>query len=280
MISAHVLTKAVGTVVIVILARILSPDAFGLVAVGIISVNLLKVFTEVGIKQSLIKESNENTKKFLNTAWTVELIRGILIFILVFISAPLIAKFFNQLDAIIIIRVLALVPLLNGLTNIKIIYLQKELEFNKLFIYEISSILGPLLISIPLAFILQNVWAIVFGAVASEIIRVAISYYLLSFIPKFELNTGYFKQMFSFGKWIYVSTIVSYFAMELDTYFAAKFFDARLLGIYVLAFSISTKPIIEVGKALTKVFFPAFAKMNNDMTELKKLFLNRVLFCI
>lgn len=273
MVASRILTKAVGIVATIILARILTPEAFGLVAVGLISVNILKVFTEVGIKQALIKETSENTETFLNTAWTVELIRGLLIFILVFFAAPFIASFFNQPEAIDIIRVLALVPLLNGITNIKIIYLQKELEFNKQFIYELSPIFGSLFISIPLAFILENVWAIVFGTIASEVLRVGLSYYLIWFLPKFELNLEYFKQMFGFGKWIFVSTIVSYFAMELDTYFAAKFFDARLLGIYTLAFTISTKPIIEVGKALTKVLFPAFAKMNNNLERIRAAYL-------
>lgn len=273
MVAARVLTKAIGVVVTIILARLLTPDAFGLVAVGLISVNILKVLTEVGIKQALIKETSENTEMFLNTAWTVELIRGLLIFVLVFITAPYITSFFNQPCATDIIRAMALVPLFNGLTNIKIIYLQKELEFNKYFFYEISPIFGSLFISVPLAFILQNVWAIVIGTVASELLRVFLSYYLIFFKPKLELNTGYFKQMFGFGKWIFVSTIVSYFAIELDTYFAAKVFDARLLGIYTLAFAISTNPIIEVGKALTKVFFPAFAKMNNDLERVRKAFL-------
>jgi len=272
MIVARVITKAAGVLATIILARLLSPEAFGLVAVGIISVNILTVFTEIGIKQALIKETSENTEKFLNTALTVELIRGLIIFVLVFIAAPYMVAFFNQPEAVNIVRVMALVPLFNGLTNIKIIYLQKELEFNKQFIYEISPLFGSLFVAVPLALILQNVWAIVIGTVASELLRVILSYYLIPYKPKLELNVGYFKQMFGFGKWIFASTIVTYFAMELDTYFAAKFLDARLLGIYTLAFIISTKPIIEVGKALTKVLFPAFAKINKDFERVRKAF--------
>lgn len=273
MILLRLVNRASSTVVSIILARILALEAFGLVAVGILAVSFLQVFSEVGIKQALIKENESDTEKMLDTAWTVEFFRGLLIFTLVFFSADLIAQFFEKPETINIIRFLGLLPFIKSISSIKIIYLQKELEFKKQFIYELSGIAGPLLIAIPLALILKNVWAIVFGTLASELIKMIVSYIVTPYKPKFAFNKSHFFQMFNFGKWILFGSIVSFFAMEMDTFVAAKVFDVRLLGIYTLAFTISNKPIVEIGKALGKVLFPAFAKIGYDKKRTKKAFL-------
>jgi len=267
------ISKASGTLVAIILARILTPEDFGLVAVGILAVSLLQVFSEVGIKQALIKESEVDTEKMLDTAWTIEFIRGLIILILVFLNAGFIAEFFNKSEAINVIRILAFLPLIKSISSIKIIYLQKELEFKKQFIYEIAGLAGPLLITIPLALILQNVWAIIIGTLSGEFIKMVASYFVMPYKPSLTFNKKYFFQMFRFGKWILLGSIVSYFAMELDTYVAAKFFDASLLGIYVLAFSLSNKPAVEISKVLGKILFPAFAKIGHDIERTKKAYL-------
>lgn len=272
MILLRILGKGTSVITSLILARLLTPEDFGLVAVGLIIVSLLKSFSDVGIKQALIVESQKNTDDFLDTAWSVEIIRGALIFIVVYFTAELITDFFNEPEAVNFVRVLGLGPLITSLASIRIIYLQKELEFKKQFIFEITNPVISFVISIILAFTLQNAWAIVLGNLCAAFGQSLISYYLMPFLPKFKFNFSYFRKMFSFGKWILLSSFLSYFAMELDTYIAAKAFDARLLGIYTLAFTIATKPTIEIGKALGKVLFPAFAKMAKDKLRLKKSF--------
>lgn len=273
MLLLRLLSRGSGTLVAIILARILTPEDFGLVAVGILAVSLFQVFSEVGIKQALIKESEVDTEKMLDTAWTIEFVRGLIIFILVFLNAGFMADFFNKSEATNVIRILGFLPLINSSTSIKIIYLQKELKFKKQFIYEITGIVGPLLITIPLAFILQNVWAIVIGTLSGEFIKMIASYFVMPYKPSLTFNTKHFSQMFRFGKWILLGGIVSYFAMELDTYVAAKVFNASLLGIYVLAFSLSNKPAVEISKVLGKILFPAFAKIGHDIERTKKAFL-------
>ncbi|KJR97813.1 MAG: hypothetical protein VR65_22590 [Desulfobulbaceae bacterium BRH_c16a] len=273
MLAARLICRGFGVLATIILARLLSPAEFGLVAVGMLSVSLLKVFTEVGILQALIKESSENTSKFLDTAWTVEALRGTVIFLLVFYSAPWIAAFFNAMEAVGVIRALAVVPFLHGLTSIRIIYLQKELNFRKQFFYEVSASLAPVLVSIPLAFLLKNVWAIVIGTISAEIVRLIVSYCLMPYIPRIRFDFSHFLRLFRFGKWIFLGSIISYFAMELDTFYAARLLDTKTLGIYVLAFGLTNTPVIEVAKSLGKVFFPAFAKISHDPARVRSAFI-------
>lgn len=273
MMAARLISRGVGIIATTILARLLSPNEFGLIAIGVLSVSLMQVFTEVGIQQALIKESDANTEKYLDTAWTVEVIRGVSICLLVYCAAPSIAIFFHESDAVSIIRTLAVIPLMNGLKSIKIIYLQKELIFRRQFIYEISGTLIPILVSIPLAILLKNVWAIVIGTIMVEVVKLIVSYCLAPYYPRVCFNVKDFLGLFGFGRWIFLGSIISYFAMELDTLFAARLLGTSTLGTYVLAFGLTNKPVIEVAKSLGKVFFPAFAKISHDPIRVKNAFI-------
>ena len=273
MFGARLLKNSSGLIVMLILANLLIPEDFGLIATGTIAISLIRIFTEVGFKESIIKETDEITTSILNTAWTVEFIRGLLIFGIVYLSAPIIAGFFNEPDSIPVIQVLAFSPLIHGFTSIKIVFLQKELDFKKQFLYETIGILSQFLVTVPLAFYLQNVWALVIGAIAGEFLKVVISYLLMPYMPKTELNFENFKKMFAFGKWYFLGVIVSYFGMELDTYIVAKYFDSQMLGIYVLAFTISNKPVVEISKSVSKVLFPAYAKLSKQPEKVRNAFI-------
>lgn len=272
MVILRLVNRASTTIVSIILARILAPEEFGLVAIGALSISLLQTLSEMGIKQALIVEGDVVNKSLLDSAWNIELMRGLLVSLLVFFSAQSVALFYEKPEAIDIIRCLGLIPLFRSVTSIRIIFLQKDLDFKKQFWYEISGLFGPIFISIPLAFIFQNAWAIVIGTVTADLIKVLLSYYVAPYKPKFYFKKSDFFKLFKFGKWIMAGSIISYFAMELDTYVAAKVFNTRLLGIYTLAFSVTNKPIIEIGKALNKVLFPTFSKMGGDIFRIRKAY--------
>jgi lipopolysaccharide exporter len=273
MILLRLLARSSTTIVSIILARLLAPADFGLIAVGLITISIIQVFSEVGFKQALVNETEVKIENMLDTVWTIEIMRGIIIFVVINIFANRAALFFNQPDAKVVIHALSVLPVLKSLTNIKIILFQKELDFKKQFIYEISGVVGPIFVSIPLAFILQNLWAIVLGQIFTNIFQLMVSYLMLPYYPKITLVKDHIARLFNFGKWIFVGSIISYIAMELDTIVAAMYFDAHMLGIYTLAFSISNKPIGEISKALSKVLFPTFSIIKNDLMRVKTAFL-------
>ena len=269
MVAARLINRGTRIVTTTILAHLLTPTEFGLIAVGLLAVAFVKIFGEFGIQQALIKESEENTSDFLNTAWITEATRGLLLSVIVYLSASLLSVFFSSPKSESVIRALAIIPLLNGLTSVRMVYLQKNLMFRKQFLYEISGIFAPLLVSIPLAILLKNVWALVIGSIATEILRLIISYCLMPYAPRISFNISYFMQMFSFGKWILLGGIVSYFSMQIDTIYVAKFLETNILGIYFVAFNLTNKPVIEFSKSLNKVFFPAFSRVSYDPIRVK-----------
>lgn len=264
--------RSVGLISAVILARILSPTDYGLVAVGLLCVSLFRIFTEVGIKPNLIQERDHNAD-LLSTAWTLEVTRGLVICVVIFFMAPIGADFFHQPAATPIIRAMSVIPLLSSIANIKIIYFQRELEFHKQFIYEFSGAVVGIITAVISALILRNAWALVFGQVAAELTLTILSYIFFPELPRITFERHSLRKLYTFGKWVFLGGIVSYFAMEGDKYFVGRLFGVELLGMYKMASMLTRIITDEFGKSITKVFFPAYSKISGDLYKLKSVFL-------
>jgi O-antigen/teichoic acid export membrane protein len=250
----------------IILARLLAPEDFGLLGIAMLSISTLETFSQTGFETVLIQK--KNVESYLDTAWTVSAIRGVLLG-----AAPMIAKFFSSPDAILVIRVLAISTLLSGSTNIGIIFFQKELEFNKQFLYEFSAILVDLTVSITLAFLLRNVWALVWGGLAAKFIRLLLSYILHDYRPRIKLQKEKFKKLYGFGKWIVGSTILVFLITQGDDIFVGKVLGVTALGLYQMAFLIANLPATEITKVITHITFPAYSKLQDDMPRLREGYL-------
>lgn len=256
----------------IILARILSPTDYGLVAVGLLCVSLFQIFTEVGIKPNLIQERDHNAD-LLSTAWTLEVTRGLVICVVIFFMAPTGADFFHQPAATPIIRAMSVIPLLSSIANIKIIYFQRELEFHKQFIYEFSGALVGIITAVTSALILRNAWALVLGQVATQLTLTILSYIYFPELPRIIFARHSLRKLYTFGKWVFLGGIVSYFAIEGDKYFVGRLFGVEVLGIYKMASMLTSIITNEFGKSITNVLFPAYSKISGDLCALRGVFL-------
>ncbi len=272
MVALSLSRRSVGLISAIILARILSPADYGVVAIGLLCVFFFQVLTEMGIQTNLIQE-RKHDQILLSTAWTLEVIRGLFILILIQLFASTIAIFFNKPEATPIIRVLGLIPFIKSFANIKIVYFQKDLHFNKLFIYEFCGAVGGVLSAVVTALVLRNAWALVFGQLTSTIICTILSYVFFPEIPKLSFDGNSILKLYSFGKWVLFGTIISYFALEGDKYFVGKLFGIEVLGIYKMASMLVNIIVQEFGKSITKVLYPAYSKISRDKQKLKNSFL-------
>lgn len=272
MVISRLARRSVGLISAIILARILSPTDYGLVAIGLLCVSLFRIFTEVGIKPNLIQERDHNAD-LLSTAWTVEVSRGLMICVAIFFIAPIGADFFHQPAATPIIRAMSVIPLLSSIANIKIIYFQRELEFQKQFIYEFSGAVVGIITAVTLALILRNAWALVLGQVAAELTLTILSYIFFPEFPRITFEQHSLRKLYNFGKWVFLGGIVSYFAMEGDKYFVGRLFGVEVLGTYKMASMLTLIITDEFGKSITKVLFSAYSKISGDLYKLKGVFL-------
>jgi lipopolysaccharide exporter len=162
--SLRIFERALSVVKLVVLARILVPNDFGLMGIALLAMTCLETFSQTGLQQALIQKK-EGTEKYLDVAWTFLLIRNLAIFAILFIGAPYIAMFFDTPKVTPIMRIIGIFLLfggpggIGGFANIGVLYFQKEPEFNKQFIYHLTGTLADFIVSVTAAIVLRSVWA-------------------------------------------------------------------------------------------------------------------------
>ncbi|WP_281194379.1 lipopolysaccharide biosynthesis protein [Halorubrum sp. F4] len=258
---------------VIILARLLSPEAFGLLGIALVAIAALQQFSNLGFEEALIHHEEENVDVYLNTAWVIKIIRGAVIFIIAFLTAPSLAAFFGEPQAEPLIQLLGFTPLILGVQNPAVMYFRKHLNFHREFVYQVGGRLIDLLVAVTIAVVFQSVWALPAGIVAMNLAKAAISYGIHEYRPRIEFDLELGRDMFDFGKWMFVSSILVFITGQGDDAFVGWYFTATTLGFYQIAYRISNAPATEVTSVISRVAFPAFSKVQNDTVRLREGYL-------
>ena len=257
---------------LIILARFLAPYDFGLMGIALLTLSMVETLSQTGFKSALIQKK-EDIKSYLDASWTILILRGLILFILFLTIAPYSAILFDAPEAATIIQVMGLLFLLEGFRNIGIIYFMKELKFKKQFIYEFSGVLADFIVSITSVLIVRSVWALVFGLLARNLMWCITSYIIHPYRPRFTLKLGKAKELFGFGKWIFLSSVILFLTNSSDSFLVGIIFGAASLGIYQMALKISNMPAKESVYVISQVTFPAYSKLQDDKSNIKEGYL-------
>ena len=260
----------------IVLARVLTPGDFGLMGIALLAISALETFSETGFRTALIQKK-EDAEDYLDIAWTVSALRGLVLFAILYLAAPYIALFFDTPAATPIMRVIGVSMLLRGLTNIGVVYFQKELEFNKQFVYQLSGTIADLVVGITAALVLRSVWALVFGLLAGNVVRFIMSYLIHPYRPWLNFNLRQSKELFDFGVWMLGSSIVVFLARQGDRVFLGKILGVTALGFYQMATRFADLPGSQIG-VLSRVAFPAYSKLQDNTPKLGIAYLKVVRF--
>lgn len=255
-----------------ILARILSPNDFGLMGVALLAMATLETFSQTGFQTALIQK-RENIESYLDSAWTFLIIRGFALFAILYMIAPYAAAFFGTPEAGPIIQVIGVSVLLQAFTNIGVLYFQKELEFNRQFLYQFAGTLADFIVAVSAVLILQNVWALVFGLIAGNAMRCIVSYAVHPYRPHIDLDIRKARELFGFGKWILGSGILVFLVTQGDDILVGKLVGVTALGFYQMAYKISNMPATEVTHVISQVMFPVYSKLQQNRSKLKDAYL-------
>lgn len=254
-----------------VLARVLTPAQFGVFGIASLILALLEMLTETGINVVLI-QSKEKIDKYLDSAWVVSILRGIIISLLLITLSPFIASFFNTPEVLGILLFMSVVPFVRGFINPAVVNFQKELDFKTEFWFRSVLFFFDASISIVLALITHSVYSLVWGLLAGALLEVLLSFMIVKPLPKFSIQKEYFKEIFHKGKWVTAYGIFNFIAQEGDNIVVGKIMGASSLGIYQMAYKISTLPISEITDVVGKVVFPVYVKIEGDRKRLLKAF--------
>lgn len=256
----------------IVLARLLAPDDFGLMAIATLSILFIENITESGVEPALV-QSTDGFDKYLNTAWTMQVLRSLFTASVLVLGAPFIATFFGAPEAQTIVRVLAVGVALKGFTNIGVVRFIKDLSFDRHFVLEMAGKGTEFAVSIGLAIVFRNVWALVIGAMAGVVVRLITSYFIDDYRPRLAWYWPHVKSLFGFGKWVLVSNILYYANNELDDILVGRYLGTSALGLYRMAYNLSQAIAFEVMAITNHVAFPTYAKLQGERDRLRAAYM-------
>ncbi|MEQ9489404.1 MAG: lipopolysaccharide biosynthesis protein [Alphaproteobacteria bacterium] len=262
-----------------VLARLLTPDDFGVVALATAFSAILSGFTSMPMGQALIFRQ-KIARNYYDTAWTLSCARGFLVSILMLVLADPVASFLEEPKLRSIIVVLALQPLLIGLNNPRFIDYQKDLMFSKIALVHMGTAVVYGAVSIGMAIVFRNYWAFIVGTLSSAFVQCIWTYVLKPYRPVPTFSK--WRELLGFSAWLSASNAVWSMNLNFDKFVIGGLIGTTSVGYYRLGQELSRLPSRELLPALTQALFPGLAKLGRDLPRMraKALEANAVLAAI
>ena len=255
----------------VVLARLLAPQIFGLMAIVNAIRTGVELLTDVGISQNIISNARGEDPAFYNTAWTLQVFRGLSLAVACFFLARPVSLFFGQPGLTPVLRVAALFFVFNGFDSTARGLLGKRLEVARYSRFEVYVTICAVIAQIAIAFLTRSVWALVLGSVVAGAVSLVASF---MFIPglrhRFMIDRESSAQLLRFGKWVFLSSVVYFLAMNFDRLYFAKQITLSQLGTYGIARALADMVSLFVARASTGVLYPTVAAAGLASADLRQ----------
>ena len=271
MVGFKMVERSIGLVSTIILARLLEPGDFGLVAMATAFLGLLTLLTSFSFDVALIQKQNAG-RHLYDTVWTFNVIFGVLLALVLAIAAIPLAQFYNEVRLENILYVLALGTLLGGFGNIGPVAFRKEMQFHKEFYFLLAKKLMGFTVCMTLAFTLRNYWALVWGSFAGGFLAVLLSYRVHPYRPRFCLSGR--KELFGFSMWMFVNNTIFFAYHRMADFIISKVLGTHVLGVYTIAYELSNLPTTEMVAPINRAVLPGYSRMADDPVALRQGFLN------
>lgn len=274
--------QLIGFGVSLVLARLLMPEDFGTIALFGVVMNVSAVLINGGLTSSLVRTQNADDSD-LSTVFWFNIVISFLIYIVIFITAPQISNFYNKPILTELIRVYAIILIVDSFVSVQAMRFEKELDFKTTFRIKLPSLLIGGVLGIVLAWQGFGVWSLVYSAICKNVISTIQYWFYSNWRPSFIFNKIKFRYHFSFGIRITASALLDVVFSNLFTIIIGKKFSSVELGYYDRADGLKQLPINNIAATLNRVAFPLFAKISHDNARLKNVYqemLKLVIFVI
>lgn len=255
--------RAISLVRFLVLARLLAPDDFGLLAIGLVAIEILLTVTDTGMVPALVQRT-ELSRRDYDAAWTVEASRSIVVVAAVVAGAPLFADLFDEPAATAVIRGLAVATLISSLESIRLADLIRDLRFRPLAIRGIAVALTEAVVSIALASSL-GVWALVVGLAAAALVGTVLSYVIAPYRPRPVFDPRASGRLFAFGRWVLLTSVAMLLGDAIVRVVLSRRLGAGELGLYYVAFRLAQLPARVVTEIVETVAFSLYARIQHDL---------------
>jgi O-antigen/teichoic acid export membrane protein len=262
-----------------ILTRLLAPQLFGLMTLVSIFIVGLHLFSDVGVGPSVVQNKRGDDPDFLNTAWTMQVIRSFIIWgFCILIAFPL-AQLYNEPQLLWLIPIVGFGTVISGFSSTAGYTLERHMEMRRSTFFSLGGQVLSIAILIIWAKISPTIWALVLGSLLTSLISTIWSFYLIPGTRnRFAWDPESVRDLFSFGQWIFLSTAITFLAEQVDRLMLGKLIALETLGVYGVAYALADIPRQVLLAVSSRVLFPAFSKMVDQPREvfLAKILKNRM----
>jgi O-antigen/teichoic acid export membrane protein len=270
MIGLRVADRLVGVISLTILARVLLPGDFGLVALAVATLAFFEMFGQTQVDVALIRDRGADRTHY-DSAWTLDILRGAaLALILVAVASPA-AGFFAEPRLAPVLYAVAAIQLIGAFENVGVVDFRKELRFGTEFRYRFAARICGATVTVLLALAWRNHWALVAGMGLQALIRVVLSFVMSGYRPRLAVSR--MGEIFGFSKWIVAQNLFSGLRDQAPTFLLGKLANVEVVGLFNLAREISAMATTELRAPIRRALYPGFARMSVESGELREGYL-------
>jgi len=256
---------------IAVLSRLLTPEDFGIFAIIAIALGLVEASTQTGINTTIL-QSKRSINYFIDTAWVIAIVRGLVIAIIMTILGFGLSIYYDREQLRFLIALAALVPLIKGFINPSIILFQKEFRFLRETLFYLSLLAVEISVAITIAFFFHSVLALVLALIASAIFEVFISFRMFATKPTFSFHTSRAKEILINAKGLSPAAMLSYVLDNVDDLVIGKMLGPYQLGLYHNSYALAHKTNYDISRALNHSTLPVYTKIADDKVRLRNAF--------
>lgn len=268
--AEKVSAQLVSFLVSVVLARILSPDDYGLVSMILVFITISDVFVNSGFTSALVQRKNASTLDF-STVYYSSQVLSVLIYLIIFISSPLIASFYSRPELVLLLRVFALKIPIGVLNSVQHAYVSRTMQFKKFFYSSLVGVIVSGFVGICLASFGFGVWALIAQYISLTIVDTAVLFFTIKWHPTLEYSITEAISLMSYGWKILLSDLSGTFFGQLRSLVIGKVYSSADLAFYDKGTQIPSLVSNNLGNAVTSVLFPAMSNVSDDLPGVKSL---------
>jgi O-antigen/teichoic acid export membrane protein len=263
--------RSLGLISTLILVRLLSPVDFGIAGMAGSFIFMTEMLTAFSFDVALIQK-RDTTAEHYHSAWTLNVLLGLSITVLMVATATGIAGFYKRPELFWVVCALALGPLISGCENIGVVAFRKEMRFRREFAFQLSRKVVGFLVVVPLAYYLRNYWALVAGILASKLAGTLASYLVHPFRPHLLLIKV--RGLLGFSKWLLVNNFVCFLKERSSDFVIGRVLGAAPLGVYNISYEIALMPTSELSAPINRALLPGFSRIAHDADAMRAAYRN------
>lgn len=268
--AERILSQGVGFIVSIILARIIGPDEYGLIAIVMVVTSILQVFIDSGMGTALIQKQDADDTDF-STIFHFNWLMGLVLYALLYVASPYVAGFYENEQLTSVLRAMGLILVVSSLRNVQQAVVSKRMEFRKFFYANSTGTIISGVIGIAMAYMGYGVWALVVQHIANIVLNTIVLWFTVKWRPSLVFSIARFYELFGFGSKILVSKIIDTVYMNLQAMIIGKKYTQADLAYYQRAKIFPETIIANINTSIDSVLLPAMSEVQDKQSRLRDM---------